>query len=506
VRARVVLAMVVLAVGAAVAPPVAAEGFAVELPFTDVTTASHLPVLSGRLDVRTPAGGAPAVLHDVAQFEVDGLAVVCWEYPCHEAQGKLVVQVFAGSTVALRFPTAGVLELHADHGVASPVGLDARRAGFGELAAALQMAPSLAATTKGGVLSVLAETVQPPPDGAVPAQAPPGMPPQLASSFQAPDPDDADAAVLATLTPGSRVQVVDDGHVVYSFRGFGGLLLQGPLHVPPVHAAAFVLPCAVRCEVLVADDGAEADLRGAMDTILGLVALAQGAPALVLDLGPFADLLDPLAGGVFIDVPLVADPSQFTVANLTLVRFDRLQVALYPDAPPSPGSGPLVIQSGDVQGAPAFVGGPYFAMPLWSYLLWGAAIIALVLAAVTRSPKRNPRWDRLQWVGRVVGALALLALLLVWHLNFARVVGVDVTSPGLGGGSRMLIGAIEAGTFLAMLLIVVLPTRILLSRSFRLGRQGRFMGLAGPLASVVGILAGTPLLLGFVDLALQLFQ
>jgi hypothetical protein len=239
--------------------------------------------------------------------------------------------------------------------------------------------------------------------------------------------------------------------------------------------------------------------------VLAVVALAQGVPLAPLGLGPFAAVLDPMAAGVFVDFPLLADPSQFSVDNLTVIRFDRLQVSLYPGAPAAPGDGPLVIQSGSVQGSPEFVGGPYFGMPLWSYILWGLALIAIVVAAIARAPKKVERWDRLRWVGRIAGLVALVALLFVWHVNFGRVIGVDATTDGLDDGSRWLVGAVEVGTLLAMAFMVVLPTRLLLSRTFRLARQGRFMGLAGPLASVVGILAGTPLLLGFVDLALGFF-
>jgi hypothetical protein len=109
-------------------------------------------------------------------------------------------------------------------------------------------------------------------------------------------------------------------------------------------------------------------------------------------------------------------------------------------------------------------------------------------------------------MGRVTGGVVLAILVIVWHVNFGRVLGVDATTGGLPATARILIGAVELGTLLAMLLMVVLPARLLLSRAFRILRQGRFMGLAGPLASLVGILAGTPLLLGFVDLALAMFQ
>ncbi|MHB1260532.1 MAG: hypothetical protein ACYC2H_02325 [Thermoplasmatota archaeon] len=487
-------------------PSATAAEFVAAIPFTDFAAADHLPVLGGSLDVRSPAGGSPAIMHKVAGFQVDGLAVVCWQYPCHEAQGPLVVRVLDGSSVALRFPETGFLHLRAEHAVATPVALDGERAGFAGLSAALRLAPSLSAATRGGVLTVDPEVLQPAPDGVVPAQGPAGTPPVLAPFLQAPDPDDGDAAVLATLSPASRIEVLDGGRLVHQAKGYAGLLLQGAIHVEAVEAEAFVVPCAVRCDLVVVDRDATADLGAAAAMLLELVQLAQGTPLPGFELGPFGDLLNPVADGVFVDFPLVEDPAEFSVANLTVVRFGRFEASLYPGAPASSGSGPLVIQSGDVRGSPEFVGGPYFGMPLWSYVLWGLALVAIVGAAALRSPKRNATWDRLQWVGRTLGAVALVALVVVWHLNFGRVLGVDSLTPGLGSGTRFLVVVVEGGTLLAMTFMVVLPTRLLLSRGFRIAGQGRFMGLAGPLASLVGILAGTPLLLGFLDLALAIFR
>lgn len=491
----------------AVSAPVAQDvGFAADLPFTDFAASDHLPLLAGSLDVKAPAGSAPTLMHNVSAFAVTGLAVVCWDYPCHRAAGLLTVEVLSGSTVALRYPQTGDLHLVADHAVAAPVDLDGERSGFADLAAGLDLAPSLIAATQGSRLVLDSQFLPPAQDGPVPAQAPPGAPPQAAPLFQAPDPDDGNGAVLAGLTPASRLVVLDGGQVVHDVEGYGGLILQGAIHVDPVSAEAFVLPCAILCDVDVTTEGGPGDLQAATASIVSLAEVAQGAPLPPIELGPWTDVLDPLADGVYVDLPLLAESGRFSVGNLTVARFDEFHADLAPGAAAAPGSGPLVVQSGSVQGAPQFVGGRYFGMPLWSWFLWAAAIGAIVVAAVLRAPKANERWDRLYFVGWLVGAAAWAVLVFVWHENFGRVLGVDAASPGLSSSSRMLVGAIEGATLLAMVLMVVLPARLLLSRAFRLMRQGRFMGLAGPAATAVGILAGTPLLLGFVNLALRFFS
>jgi hypothetical protein len=505
VASRLAHVLAVLAL-LACAAPVQAVGFSASLPFTDFAAADHLPILSGSLDVTAPAGSAATLMHNVSAFEVSGLAVVCWDYPCHRAAGPLSVRVAAGSTVALRYPQTGDLHLVAEHAVVTPVDLDSQKAGFSDLSAGMSLAPSLIAATQGSRLVFDTKLLPAAPDGPVPAQAPPGLPPQAQQYFQAPDPDDTAGAVLAALTAGSRLQVLDGGQVVHDVSGYSGLILQGAIQVEPIAAEAFVLPCAIRCDLDVTTQGGPADLKRATASIVALAELAQGAPLPPVDLGPFTDLLDPLADGVYVDLPLLADPGQFSIKDLTVARFDSFHAALQPGAAPAPGDGQLVIQSGSVQGSPEFVGGRYFGMPLWSWVLWAAAIVAIVVAAVVRAPKASERWDHLRIVGWVLGAIAWALLAYFWNANFGQVIGVSATSSGLSGTSRMLVLAVEGVTLLAMALMVVLPARLLLSRLFRLARQGRFMGLAGPLATGVGILAGLPLLLGLVDLALRFAQ
>jgi hypothetical protein len=368
-------ALAVLVLMVSLAPSATAEAFRADLSFTDLATASHLPVLSGTLDVRAPAGGSATILHNVTGFEVTGLAAACWGLTCHKASGPLLVRVATGSSVALGLPASGSLHLRADHAVVTPVDLDAGQPRLGERAAALQVAPSLVAATRGGLL-----TVEPGLPSPIPVSGLPGP-----------------SASMATLTTGSVLEVVDGGRVMHRVEGPGGVLLQGAIQVAPVRAEAFAIPCSMRCDLEILDQGEAANLRAATAALVGLVQLAQGGPGLPVALGPWVDLLDPMAAGVFVNLPLAAGPAQFSVADLTFVRFERFEAALYPGAPPSSGAGPLVIESGSVQGAPDFVGGRYFGMPLGSYFLWGAAIAAIAAASLLRAPKENQRWDGLQW-------------------------------------------------------------------------------------------------------------
>lgn len=503
-RALGLVALAALAVGI---PAASAVPFTSDLPFADVATATSLSVLSGALRVDAQAGGAPAVLANVTTFEIEGLALACWQYPCVRSAGDLTVRVATGSTVALRFPTTGSLHLAADHAVAAPLALDATKAGFGELAAGLTLAPSLAAATRNGVLTFEPEALAAQPDGPIPVPAPSSplpvpLPSAVASQFQAPDPDDSNSAVLAGLTDVSVIEVVEAGRVLQTLRGYSGLLLQGTLRTTAVHAESFLLPCGVRCDLVVAANGPGADVLGAVQGLLDLAGTLDGVQTPLLALGPFESLVDPVADGALLEIPLVASLADFHVANLTLVRFDRLQAALYPGAPPVGGSGDLVIQSGDVQGDDALSGARFLGVPVWAYILWAAALIALVLRAALR---RNEEASERKGLARLVGLLALVGAAVLWHLAFTRILGVGATSAGLDGAARLMVGAVEASTFLLVLVLVALPGRVLLRNALRLVGLPRVSRFAGTAALAATAVIGPLLLLGIIDVVLALF-
>ena len=498
---RLFYALVALLVAAPMAN--AATPFTADLPFTDMQKASRVPLLSGATTVDSVAGGAPTILSDVVAFEIHGITVACWQYPCLEGS-DLSVRVGNGSTVALRFPATGTLHLEADSGLSVPVDLDAVRSNFGRgPAAGLTLAPSLAVASNGGNLAFLPETLEPAADGPVPASSPiPGLPPALASQFQAPDPTDENAAVLAGLTNTSRLEVVQAGRVVQVLPGYAAVLLQGDIVVQPVTARAFLIPCTIKCDLDVTAKAHDTDVVAAMGNLFRLVEQMQGDALPDLELGSFGSLLNPIAAGAFVELPL--DLKRFSVSNLTVVRFDHLQTSLFPGSPPADGSGELVILSGEVKDAPEFVGTKFFGMPLWSYILWGVAIVALVLRLALRRGQPKPEGGK--WIARLVGLAAFLALAVVWHLAFVRVLGVGAASPGLDFTSRLIIGGIELGTLLSMVLMVVTPARILLGNALRLAGLPKLARFAPAAGRAVGIVVGLPLLLGLVNFALGLFQ
>lgn len=499
---RLLLLLVVLAVPAGQAIP-----FTPDLRFADVGADPSVPVLAGALQVSASAGGAPTVLVNVTGFELVGLQVVCWSYPCQRSDAAdLSVRVLAGSTVALRFPRTGTLHLLADHAVASPVGLDGSRAGFGELAAGVTFAPSVAASTRGGSLTFRPESLPPDQGGRVPAQQPiPGLPPAVASQFQAPDPDDANSAVLAGLTPDSALQVRQGNQLLRELRGQAGLLLQGQVRASePIAAAMFVLPCADGCDLTVRAAGAGANVLGAVQDIVALAAALNGGTVPSFELGALSGLVDPLADGAYLELPMLAAPGDFRASNLTLVRFDVLQARLAPASPMATGDGDLVIQSGDIEGAPTFVGGRYFGMPLWSYLLWAAAVVLLVLRLALRRDSEDWRDAGRTWP-RVLGLLAFAVLLVVWHLAFDRILGLSATTPGLDPAARGLVAAIELATLALLAVMVVLPARILGRNLLRLVGLPGAARFAGTAALAAGAVLAPLLLLGILDLVLGMF-
>jgi hypothetical protein len=168
------------------------------------------------------------------------------------------------------------------------------------------------------------------------------------------------------------------------------------------------------------------------------------------------------------------------------------------------GQGPLRIQDGRVQNAPALIGFALFQLPWWSYLLWVLAIGAFVTRIVLgeKAPKKNERWDRLRWIGWVVGPIAFLLFFLLWDNEVRTVWGVSLLS-NVSGAGFVAILLLEIMPMSLVFFAVVTPLRILIKSGLRLGKQGTFMGLAGPTATLLGFLLGATLMLSYVDLALR---
>src|SRR5207249_4797063 len=113
---------------------------------------------------------------------------------------------------------------------------------------------------------------------------------------------------------------------------------------------------------------------------------------------------DAVLNGALLTVPAHGNS---TIRDFSLIRFDSLQ-ATGGNTVAMTGQGPLAIQNGRVQNAPALIGFAMFQLPWWSYLLWVLAIAAFVTRIVLgdKAPKKSERWDHLKWIGWIVGPLA----------------------------------------------------------------------------------------------------
>jgi hypothetical protein len=479
-------------------PTVHAAEFVASLEFADLQTAASLAVVSGDTEVQARTGDAPTILASVDRFSIHGVEVACWESPC--LKGDLSVRVGQGSTLALRFPKTGDLRLDAPAAMSMAVDLDAVWENLGGMAAGFTLAPGLATGTSNGQLRFERQVLAPEPDGPIPAASPiPGLPGPVASQFMAPDPTDANAAVLATITPQSSLEILQGGSVVQVLHNASALLLQGNLDIETIRADSFVIPCAQRCDVVVTANASDRDITAAVDNVLSLVGELQGEELEPIDWGFFDGMLNAVADGAYVVFPL--DVKKFEVGNLTLVRFSRLEASLGPQDQQATGSGGLVIQSGEVRDAPPFVGTRFFAMPSWSYLLWGLAVVALVVRVIVRRKQEQPERG---WLNRLVGLGSVLALAVAWHLVFVATFGIGMTTPGLEWQARGMMAAVEALTLLGMVLILVVPLTLLLRNTLRLVGLPKVASYAPTMARLAGIALGGPLLLGLIHFALGL--
>ncbi|MES2154110.1 MAG: hypothetical protein V4510_03155 [bacterium] len=465
------------------------HGFAYDIPYmADFSGGGNLTLLSGSLDATLAPAVAPMMFFNAGASVLSGLTKVCWTVPaleCFEdAAGNIAISWQAGASPGIYFPDAVGGALHASHALILFANLDDMRfAG-----ATFPLGPLMAASTVGGTFTV----------GAIPAI--PNTPSQDLASDNAGGFVNLQAGVFTVSKPG-QVQTFRAAHDAVTFQG-------NPV-LAPISADVMVMPFAAGTIHMGTADAASAaqglDLSR-IQSMQSQVMEAIGQPGKSTDkpgLGALADIQSKILNGAVLTVPS-QEGSTPSIKDVTLIRFDSLDATARTGTIATTGQSPLHIQAGRVQNAPGLVGFGFLQLPWWSYLLWALAIGALVTRFVLgdKAPKKNERWDRLKWIGWIVGPLAFLLFFFLWDNEVRAVWGVSLLS-GPSGAGLLVVTLLELLPMGIVFFGVVTPLRILIRNGLRIGKQGSFMGLAGPTATLLGFLFGATLMLSYVDMVLR---
>ncbi len=474
--------------------------FAVELPYradlaTDYT--GEITVLSGSLAATVAPTSDPMLFFNVTQGGITGLTKVCWNAPlpdCREsASGGISVSWQAGSSVGLKFPSPVSGSATAAHALVFFVDMK-QTINFGGVD--LTFGRMMGAGTVGGEFAF---------------DAIPAIPDTLIQDL-----GNNNAAGVVALDDQTVLTVTGSGSPVRFTQAHDAMTFQGKPVIAALEAEGWVVPFSAGGLTMGKADSAAAAQGIDMARVAGMenrIRVATGDQDAGFPTGSINAVLEQLQG---LEVPLMNGALLTTMTNeddvavivrgLTLIRFDSL-TATGGETVAASGTGPLHIQGGRVQNAPELFGFSMFQLPWWSYALWALAIAAFVTRLVLgseKAPKQNERWDRLKWIGWVAGPVAFLIFFLLWDNEVHSVLGVSLLS-GANGAALLKVLALELLPMGIVFFAVVTPLRILLKNGLRIGKQGNFMGLSGPTATLLGFLIGATLLLSYFDVVLRQF-
>jgi hypothetical protein len=479
-------ALLLLLIPAAQAAINSDHAFEAEYPFMEGFGGDAVTITSGMADVQlTDATGAFGFF-DTQGFSVTQLDRVCWMQsgtPTCES-GNLALHVAIGGSAAIDLPGTVDGLFHADHALGLFIDY-----GKGEDLNSYGLEQTLMAPAIGGAME-FGKVQEIPFAGLLNMQSLGG---------------------LVGLDDATTIQLSSDGTGVRSFQGKDAQLsFSGQPIIGRIETGLAVLPfeagsIATFSPATDGDASEGLDLSRVNDMLRTIdEANAKGSNTQ----GNFSegiedveDLLAAVLNGAVLRLPIGENA---TADDFAMIRFEQLNVRARGDGSLAwSGSGPLAIQSGQVAGAPNLIGVGFFALPIWSIVLWVAAIGIWVARLVVRPPKEHPTWDRFKWIGWVFGAVAFVVLFILWDLEVRSVWGTSLLAGDTTGRALLVTAAVQLAPLFFVMFAAAAPIRMILRNGLLLGRQGTFMGLSGGVAYLLAYAVGATLLLAYIELVIQ---
>ncbi|MGB1585583.1 MAG: hypothetical protein ACPHID_00870 [Thermoplasmatota archaeon] len=463
------------------------QAFRADYPFMDGLDGEVFTVVSGEAEVSIRDATGAFGFFDTTGFDIQGLERVCWTSPspsCEE--GELALRILPGGSVAMDFPGTVDGTYTADHALGLYVDFE-----NDEDLNSYDISTTLLAPAVGGLMSF--GTIRDIP---------------FSSLF-----DLRSLGGLAGLDSATTVRLLEDGVPIRDFQGKDALVsFSGAPSVTDFRSDLVALPFerGSSTQWSPASGAAAADgLRlGRINELLqDLQAANQGNGGGTLEdpTQGYEDLeriLSEVLNGAVLRLPI--DSNRTIEDTFAVVRFDAMLVrAGTDDQLDWSGRGSLLIQNGQVAGAPNLVGPGFFALPIWSIILWVVAIGVWIARLVVKPPKENERWDKYRWIGWVFGAIAFIVLFLLWDFEVRQVWGTSLLSTDANGAGLGVTAAIQLAPLLFVLFAAAAPLRLLLRNGLLLGRQGTFMNLHIGVAFLLAYVMGATLLLAYIELILK---
>ncbi len=451
-------------------------------------------LVSAETSLESPGAHNGSLFLGADTFTFGSLERLYWEDNNGDVQFhdgiNLQVRVENGSSVAFRHPGQYDLAFRADHAVAFFADAEAM---FGDdQDEELGFGPSLVAIPYQG------QTVMP--DLGT-------LPPTPITTQNNFNDFIENSALLLSFTDNSAFTLIDsNGGTIEVLEGPNRWVgFQGTPTVGPINARLVALPTPDGATMDFAPSAHATDALNTqhLEAALEVLREAEDGGDQLSDLDEITDGLAPVLNGAFLGVSSIegASPTDL-LGNITIVRFTTMNAERDGGQLQWNGAAALQIQDGDVAGADPLIG----IFPWWSLLLWGVAIVSLVLRFVLKPDKSHPRWDQLGWVGWVGGILAGILVFILWDRETKALWGTSVLSGDASGTAYLVIAAVQLVPLLLAGICIGLPSRILIKSGTRFAGQGNLMRIGAIIAPFLVFLLGAPLMIDYLGALMDAFE
>jgi hypothetical protein len=461
-------------------------------PYLDGLAGPEFTMASGQLSAVLPGAQGSFGFFSVRGADLDGLTKACWTDTIRRcATGTLSLHVGAGGSFGLRVPGGADASVKADHALA--LFSDLHRTGDLN---SLGLGKSLLAPSVGGVASLSAM-------GDIPASSVSEL--------------GSDGGALAPLALGTTVEVRDGDRLLGTVHGKADpVTFAGRPAMSPVEADLLVVPfdgaAAVARFKAAGQDAAREGLDlQRINSLLRLLYDAdssgaqEGGQVDESGFGPFQDAAAALFAGAVVRIPTDGNASRFT-STFAYARTPSLEVRSTAQGGLAwSGKATLELRNGHIVGGTPLYGWTFLSLPWYGWALWILGLTAFVMRVVMKPEKANPRWDRLKWIGWIVGPVMAIIVFVLWDAEMRGVLGLsllsgDVSLSGDAAQVFLLVLVFQLTTLAYLSFAAIAPLRLLLKNGSRLLGQGTFMGLLGAIAGLLGYLIGFGTLRSSLDL------
>lgn len=465
--------------------------FAATAPFMgDLSDANGVTVTSAAVQLSAPQVQGTIGLLQSSGLTISGLTKVCTQEGNANPScitGDLAIQVRAGSSVALCFPSAIGASFQADHALALFVDFSSE-----DDLNTLPVSPSLVAPSIAGLVSLFAL-------------------PTLDEDTLVGSPCTS-SAVIVGLDNDATFMIHDAGTQIDEVGGkTSRIAFAGAPAITPTQTEFVVVPFGNSAQASFSpakNAAADAGLNGTrLSNLIAILDQSHSASTTQRDtsiadsLGQIPESLRRLLNGAYLQIDSQAVGAELDPAGLTFARITTLTATVQNGEVHYEGRALLAASNGHIDHTHKLIGVGIFSLPLIGLFLWIIGI-GVWITRLSLHPDKHSRWDSVRWVGWIASPLVFILVFILADREVYNLLGASFFT-GTSGRTQAIYFLLDV-SFLGILgFVAASPLRLLFRNSLLLARQGTFMNLSGSVAMLLSYFIASTYFRDYLDVVFR---